>query len=210
MMSTEERLLKEEKILDGIKDELGAKKKGKKKRGKREQEEESEAEDDSSDESLPAKKQTQEERKQEEAEKKLVTKKAEKAKAAEERLAVKKRQKETDDNVKAEAKADLKRRKTDSDLSKKNKADGVKVMAVLKPCMAQIEKEMQTASFALIEACIREPVEKRLAEVKAVVAQIVAAGLEPSCAAPMWTLAKAREQGKTAVSIAKSAANFSS
>ena len=35
-MSTEERLLKEEKILDGIKDETGAKKNGKKKRGKRE------------------------------------------------------------------------------------------------------------------------------------------------------------------------------
>ena len=156
------------------------------------------------------KKQTPEERKQEEAEKKLEAKKAEKANAAEERLVEKKREKEADDIVKAEAKADLKRRKIDSNLSKKNKADGFRVMAVLKPCMAQIEREMQTASFASIEACIREPVEKRLAEVKAVVAQIVVASLESSCTAPQWTVAKAKEQGKQAVTMAKSATSFTS
>ena len=83
-------------------------------------------------------------------------------------------------------------------------------MAVLKPCMAQIEKEMKTAGFASIEACIREPVEKRLAEVKAVVAQIVVASLERSCTTPPWTLAKAKEQGKKAVTMSKSAASFTS
>lgn len=41
--------------------------------------------------------------------------------------------------------------------------------------MAQIEKDMKTAGFASIEACSRKPAEKRLAEVKAVVAQIVVA-----------------------------------
>ena len=61
--------------------------------------------------------------------------------------------------------------------------------------MAQVEREMKTASFASIDACIREPVEKRLAEVKAVVAEIVLASLEPSCTTPPWTLAKAKEQG---------------
>ena len=211
-MSTEERLLRGEKILDGLKDELGAKRRagagGKKKRGKTEQEEESEAGDDSSEESLPAKEQTKEEKKNKEAEKKLEAKKAEKAKAAADRLAEKKRQKDADDLAKAEAKEDQKRQKFDKDQSKKNKADGVKIMLVLKPCMAQVEREMKTAGFASIEACIREPVEKRLAEVKAVVAEIVLASLEPSCTTPPWTLAKAKEQGKKAVTMAKSAASF--
>jgi hypothetical protein len=213
-MSTEERLLREEKILDGLKDELGAKRRagagGKKKRGKTGQEEESEAGDDSSEESLPAKEQTKEEKKNKEAEKKLEEKNTEKAKATADRLAEKKRQKDADDLAKAEAKEDQKRQKIDKDQSKKNKADGVKVMAVLKPCMAQVEKEMKTESFASIDACIREPLEKRLAEVKAVVAQTVLASMESSCTTPPWTLVKAKEQGKKAVTMAKSAASFTS
>ena len=103
---------------------------------------------------------------------------------------------------------DQKRAKIERDQSKKNKADGVKVMAVLKPCMAQVEKEMKTAGFASIEACIREPVEKRLAEVKAVVAEILVPGVELNPAMTPWTVAKAKDMGNKSVTMAKTAASF--
>ncbi len=57
---------------------------------------------------------------------------------------------------------------------------------------------------------MREAVEKGFVEVKVVVAQIVVASLEPSCTAPQWTVANAKEQGNKVVTMAKSAASFTS
>ena len=206
-ISSEERMVREEQLMDSLRDELAKKKRaggGKKKGGATEEEEKSQSEDEASDDAMLAKERTPEEIKQEDAAKKL----AAKARIAAERLAEKKLQKEADIAEKAGVKEEQKRRKIETDQFKKNKADGQKVMAVLKPCIALIEKERATAGFASIENCIKEPVEKRLAELKSVVAETTVASLELSCATPPWTVAKAKDIGKTSVTMAKSAASF--
>ena len=81
-------------------------------------------------------------------------------------------------------------------------------MAVLKPCIGQMEKEKMTVGFGSIDNCMREPVEKRLAELKSVVAEILVARVEVNPAMPPWTVAKAKDMGKTSVTMAKSAASF--
>ena len=206
-ISSEERLVREEQLMDSLRDELAKKKRaggGKKKGGATEEEEKSQSEDEASDDAMLAKERTPEEIKQEDAAKKL----AAKARIAAERLAEKKRQKEADIAEKAGVKEEQKRRKIETDQFKKNKVDGQKVMAVLKPCIAQMEKEKMTVGFGSIDNCMREPVEKRLAELKSVVAEILVASVEVNPAMPPWTVAKAKDMGKKSVTMAKSAASF--
>jgi len=200
-ISSEERLVRGEQLMDSLRDELAKKKRatgGKKKGGTTEEEEKSQSEDEPS----------EEETKQENAAKKLEATKLAKARIAAERLAEKKRQKEADIAEKAGVKEEQKRRKIEADQFKKNKVDGQKVMAVLKPCIAQMEKEKMTVGFGSIDNCMREPVEKRLAELKSVVAEILVASVEVNPAMPPWTVAKAKDMGKKSVTMAKSAASF--
>ena len=206
-LTSEERLVREEQLMDSLRDELAKKKRaggGKKKVGTTEEEEKSQSEDESSDDAMIGKERTPEEIKQEDAANKL----AAKARIAAERLAEKKRQKEADIAEKAGVKEEQKRRKIEADQFKKNKVDGQKVMAVLTPCIAQMEKEKMTVGFVSIDNIIREPVEKRLAELKSIVAEILVASVEVNTATPPWTVAKAKDMGKKSVTMAKSAASF--
>ena len=95
-ISSEERLVREEQLMDSLRDELAKKKRaggGKKKGGTTEEEEKSQSEDEPSDDAILAKERTPEEIKQGDAAKKLEATKLAKARIAAERLAEKKRQK---------------------------------------------------------------------------------------------------------------------
>ena len=84
-----------------------------------------------------------------------------------------------------------KQRKVEANQFKKHIVDGQKIIAVLTPCIQQVEAVKAKVGYDTVEETMKVPLEKRLHELKIVVSHIMVQSLDPHPEAPPNTYEKA-------------------
>ena len=100
-----------------------------------------------------------------------------------------------------------KQRKVEANQFKKHIVDGQKIIAVLTPCIRQMEEVKAKAGYETVEETMKVPLEKRLHELKHVVSHIMVQSLDPHPEPPQYSLTGAKEFAKHSILLIK-AANF--